>query len=189
MLNFILQEREYNTQRTCGVWLVYIGALIILSALAGGDLLIQPFLLGFGYFAGFVLILGLPFVNRKLAYGKNSKFQDSIDNFSVVLNVVLCTACGLIIGFEDLRLLWCSIFIAVGIHFFGFYFSQGKRMVLLGILTVLNGVLGLILISIPFIIFALIDGLLKLLIGVKMMSKRKEAAIQEPDKNTPGLDL
>ncbi|MGD7024849.1 DUF6609 family protein [Rossellomorea vietnamensis] len=70
MLNFILQEREYNTQRTCGVWLVYIGALVILSALAGGELLIQPFLLGFGYFAGFVLILGLPFVNRKLAYGK-----------------------------------------------------------------------------------------------------------------------
>lgn len=62
-------------------------------------------------------------------------------------------------------------------------------MVLLGILTVLNGVLGLILISSPFIFFALIDGLLKLLIGVKMMSKRKEAAIQEPDKNTPGLDL
>ncbi|MGM0845693.1 MAG: DUF6609 family protein [Bacillota bacterium] len=171
------EKREYPSQRTCGVWLIYIGSLIIISALAAGELLIQPFLLGFGYFAGFVFILVLPFVNRKLAFGKNTKFQDKMDNLSVAGNVLLCTACGLIIGFENLRLLWLCIFIAVGIHFFGFYFSQGKLMLLLGFLTILNGIMGLLMISIPFIVFALIDGGLKLLVGIKMASMKQAGAV------------
>ena len=44
-----MENREYNTQRTCGVWLVYIGVIIIVSAISGGELLIQPFILGVGF--------------------------------------------------------------------------------------------------------------------------------------------
>ena len=140
------KNREYNTQRTVGVWLLYIGVIIILSAITSGDLFIQPFLMGFGYFIGYFLIFGLPYVNKKLSYGKNSKFQDRIDNISVILTIILCTLCGLVIGFDDLRLLWLCIFIVIGIHFFGFYFSQGKLMILLGILTILNSLVGILLI-------------------------------------------
>ncbi|MDN4494405.1 DUF6609 family protein [Ureibacillus aquaedulcis] len=167
------ERSGFNTQRTCGVWLIYIGLVIIISALVGSDLLIQPFILGVGYFIGFIGILVLPYVNRKLAFGENTKFQDRMDNVSVVVNVLLCTACGMIIGFEDLRLLWLSIFIAVGIHFFGFYFSQGKLMIILGILTIINRTIGIMLISVPFIFFALIDGILKLLIGFKMVTIKR----------------
>ncbi|WP_338151908.1 DUF6609 family protein [Mesobacillus campisalis] len=167
------EEREYNTQRTCGLWLLYIGVMIILSSLVGGDLLIQPFILGIGYFIGFFVIFILPYVNRKLAYGKNTKFQDTMDNLSIVLNVLLCTACGLIIGFNDLRTFWLSIFIAVGVHFFGFYFSQGKVMILLGVLTIVNGFVGLLLVSAPFIFFAIIDGCLKFLFGLKMLNMKR----------------
>ncbi|WP_121614277.1 DUF6609 family protein [Mesobacillus foraminis] len=167
------EVREYNTQRTCGLWLLYIGVIIILSSLVGGDLLIQPFILGIGYFIGFFVIFILPYVNRKLAYGKNTKFQDTMDNFSIVLNVLLCTACGLIIGFNDLRIFWLSIFIAVGVHFFGFYFSQGKVMIILGMLTIVNGFIGFFLASAPFIFFAIIDGCLKLLFGLKMLNMKR----------------
>ncbi|ARK32379.1 DUF6609 family protein [Halalkalibacter krulwichiae] len=169
--------REYNTQRTCGVWLVYIGVIVIVSALLGGDLLIQPLVLGIGYFVGFLLILVFPFVNRKLAYGKSTKFQDRMDNIAIVLNVVLCTACGLLIGFENVRLFWLSIFIVVGVHFFGFYFSQGRSMIVLGLLTVVNGLLGLVLIGVPFIVFALLDGGLKLLVGLKMFTMKREVNV------------
>lgn len=166
-------KTEYNTQRTSGLWLVYIGVIIILSAITGADLYIQPFIFGFGYLVGFILILGLPYVNRKLAYGKNSKFQERMENVSVVLNVVLCTLCGIFIGVSDLRLLWLVIFIIVGIHFFGFYFSQGKLMLMLGGLTIINSLIGILLFYVPFILFAVIDGIIKLTIGFKMLLMRR----------------
>ncbi|MFP7486964.1 DUF6609 family protein [Priestia filamentosa] len=181
------KKDEFNTQRTCGLWLIYIGFIIIFSALVGDHLLIQPFILGIGYFIGFLSIFVLPFVNQKLAFGKNTKFQDRMDNLSTVLNVLLCTACGLLIGFDDLRLFWLSIFIAVGIHFFGFYFSQGKMMILLGILTIINGVIGILLISIPFILFALIDGILKLLIGLKMITIKRTVNVIPQDSSSKHL--
>lgn len=182
--NFNDKKNEFNTQRTCGVWLIYIGFIIIFSALVGDHLLIQPFILGIGYSIGFLSIFILPFVNRKLAFGKNTKFQDRMDNLSTVLNVLLCTACGIIIGFDNLRLFWLSIFIAVGIHFFGFYFSQGKMMILLGILTIINGVIGILLISVPFIFFALIDGILKLLIGLKMITIKRTINVSSGDSSS-----
>lgn len=168
-------NNEYNTQRTCGVWLIYIGLIIIVSAMTGGELFIQPFILGFGYFIGYFLIYILPFVNRKLSYGPQSKFQDKMDNLSVLLVIILCTFCGLFIGFNDLRLLWLCIFIAVGIHFFGFYFSQGKLLLVLGILTILNSIFGILFTNIPFLLFAGIDGLIKMIIGLKLLSMRRQS--------------
>lgn len=164
-----MNNYKYNTQRTCGVWLIYIGAIIIVSAISGGDLSIQPFVLGFGGFFGYLIIFMLPYINRKLAYGKNSKFQDKIDNINVIITIILCTLCGMFIGFENSRLVWLSILIVIGIHFFAFYFSQGKWMIVLGILAITNGVLGIIFFNIPFLVFASIDGLIKIVIGIKML--------------------
>lgn len=166
--------REYNTQRTVGAWLVYIGAIIIFAAITGGDLFVQPFILGFGFFIGFFLIFGLPFVNNKLAHGKNSKFQDRMDNISVLVTIILCTLCGWMIGFDDLRLLWLCIFIVIGLHFFGFYFSQGKLMLLLGGLTALNSLVGIFLVNVPFLLIAVIDGLIKIIVGVKMLFVKRQ---------------
>ena len=165
---------EYNTQRTVGVWLVYIGVIIILSAFIGGDLFIQPITMGMGYFIGYFLIFGLPYVNKKLAYGKNSKFQDKMDNYSIIFTIILCTLVGLVIGFDDLRLLWLCILIVIGIHFFGFYFSQGKLMLMLGVLTIINSFVGILLISVPFLLFAMIDGIIKIIIGIRMLFMRRQ---------------
>ena len=173
-MDVVKSNREYNTQRTVGVWLVYIGSIIILSAITSGHLFMQPFLIGFGYFIGYFLIFGLPYVNKKLSYGKNSKFQDKMDNYSIIFTIILCTLCGLVIGFDDLRLLWLCIFVVIGIHFFGFYFSQGKIMLVLGILTIVNSLVGILFVSTPFLLFAAIDGILKISIGVKMLYMRRQ---------------
>ncbi|MCM3758487.1 hypothetical protein M3197_13555 [Sporosarcina aquimarina] len=167
-------NRHYNNQRTVGVWLTYIGVIIILSAYLGGDLFIQPVIMGFGYFFGYFLIFGLPYVNKKLSYGENSKFQNRMDNFSILFTIILCTLVGLLIGFEDLRLLWLCILIVIGIHFYGFYFSQGKIMLLLGTLTLVNSILGIYLISVPFLVFAVIDGMIKITIGCKMLLLKQQ---------------
>lgn len=160
---------EYNTQRTVGLWLVYIGAIIIIAAFTGRDLAIQPYIMGFGFFIGYFLIFGLPYVNKKLAYGKNSKFQDRMDNISVFVTIILCTLCGLIIGFDDSRLIWLIIFIIIGIHFIGFYFSQGKLMLWLGGFITVNAVIGILFESAPFLLFAVIDGIIKIIFGIKML--------------------
>lgn len=167
-------KRKYNTQRTVGAWLVYIGVIIIVSTITGGDLFVQPFIMGFGFVIGYFLIFGLPFVNNKLAHGKNSMFQDRMDNISVLVTIILCTLCGVMIGFDDLRLLWLCIFIIIGIHFFGFYFSQGKLMLLLGGLTALNSLVGILLINVPFLLIAVIDGLIKIIVGVKMLVMKRQ---------------
>ncbi len=174
MSTFKKEIIEYNTQRTCGLWLVYIGLIIILSAITGGELFIQPYIIGLGYFIGYFVIFVFPYVNQKLSYGKSSKFQDRMDNIAVFLNIVLCTISGLVIGFDDLRLMWLCIFIAVGIHFFGFYFSQGRVMLLLATLTIVNSFIGIFLISVPFVVFAVIDGVIKISFGVKMMLMKRQ---------------
>lgn len=168
-----MENREYNTQRTCGVWLIYIGVILIVSAISGGELLIQPFILGFGYFLGYVLIYILPFLNRKLSYGNNSKFQDKMNNITMIVFVILCTFCGFFIGTNNLRLLWLSILVVVGIHFLGFYFSQGKLLIVLGVLTTVNGLLGILVVNIPFLVVALIDGTLKMVVGFRLLFKRR----------------
>ncbi|MFC4403840.1 DUF6609 family protein [Gracilibacillus xinjiangensis] len=167
-------RREYNTQRTVGVWLIYIGVIIILSAITGGELFIQPYIMGFGFFIGFFLIFGLPFVNNKLAYGKNSKFQDRMDNISVAVTFILCTLCGLIIGFDDLRFVWLCIFFVIGVHFLGFYFSQGKLMLFLGGITAFIAVMGILFANIPFLLLALLDGIVKIIFGFQMLFKKRE---------------
>lgn len=169
--------REYNTQRVSGLWLVYIGIVIFLAAMTGGTLLMQPFVIGIGYAAGYILIFGLPYVHRKLAYGENTKFQNMMDNISIIFLVVFCTLCGFVIGFSDLRLLWLSVFLVVGLHFFGFYFSQGRLMLWLGLLTVLNAIAGILLIDIPFLVFAAIDAFLKFTIGMRMLLLKKQPII------------
>lgn len=167
-------KKEYNTQRTVGVWLIYIGILIFIAAITGNERFIQPYIMGIGFFVGYFFIFGLPFVNNKLSYGKNSKFQDRMDNISVVANMILCTLCGLFIGFDDLRLLWLSIFFVVGLHFCGFYFSQGPIMLVLGGLTALNAALGILLVNVPFLLLAGMDSVLKIMFGIKMvLMKRK----------------
>ncbi|WP_100407739.1 DUF6609 family protein [Bacillus solitudinis] len=96
-----------------------------------------------------------------------------MDNISVAVTIFLCTLCGLIIGFDDLRIVWLSIFFIIGIHFFGFYFSQGKLMLLLGGLTALNSIVGLLLVSVPFLLFAGIDGIIKIIIGFRMLCTKR----------------
>lgn len=163
---------QHHTQRTCGVWLMYIGIVIMIAVWTAGEFLIQPVIFGLGYCFGFILILVLPCVNRKLATGRQTTFQNSMDNLAVTFNIIFCSLCGWMIGISDLRLLWLSVLLVVGLHFLGFYFSQGKWIVVLGVLTVLNALAGLIFMEIPFLLVGTLDGVLKLLFGIKLFSLR-----------------
>lgn len=138
---------RYNTQRVSGVWFIYIGINVTISAIFGGHSIFNPYIFAFGFVTGYFLTFDLPFVNNKLAYGKNTKFQDRMDNLTIVISLILVTLCGIFIGFEDLRFLWLTAFIVMGFHFIGFYFSQGKIVLILGGLITLSGLLACFSIS------------------------------------------
>ena len=46
-------------------------------------------------------------------------------------------------------------------------------MIILGVLTIINGLLGILIVNIPFLVVALIDGILKIVIGFKMFFNRR----------------
>lgn len=167
------KHRSYNTQRVVGVWFLYIGVIVVLSSVFAGDFIFHPYIFGVGFIVGYVTIFGLPVVSKKLAYGKNTKFQDNMDNLSIGVSLILMTLCGTLIGFENLRLLWLAVFTILGFHLMGFYFSQGPIVLLMGALVATNGVLGLSLSLVPFVLFAIVDGFLKIGFGIYMISRKR----------------
>ena len=66
----------------------------------------------------------------------------------------------------DYRLIWLLILLAVGIHFIPFTLVHGKLTLLLAILTIINACVGLYLSDTSFMVFGMIDAIIKLCIGI-----------------------
>ena len=86
--------------------------------------------------------------------------------FAIALQVVLLAVMGRTLPrgtAEHVRWLWVSMI--VGIHFLPMAFSFGPRMLLLGTACIANAVLGLLLQDLPYEIFGVLDGCLKVGFG------------------------
>lgn len=167
-----MSSLRYVSQRLCGLWLMYIGVIVMLAVWFSGSDLLNVVLLGIGYVIGYVLIFMLPYASRRLVSGKSDRFQDIWDNISLGFMVIGCTLVGMLVGFDDVRLAWLLIFLVVGIHFIGFYFSQGMSMVVLGVSTIVLIVIGLLFSELPFGFVMVLDGLLKFGFGVYLFTRR-----------------
>ncbi|EKN71522.1 hypothetical protein BABA_01190 [Neobacillus bataviensis LMG 21833] len=170
------QRVKYPNQRIAGLWFIWIGIIIILSAIFSNHLFIQPALFAGGFAIGFLLLYILPFSKKKLSYGEPTKVQKIASNASLALMVVLIMASVQWIGHSDLRTLWLSIFLAVGIHFVPFFVVHGKSLLLLALLTILCSILGLVLTSVPFHYFAYADAIIKIIFGIYLFTRSPEVA-------------
>ncbi len=162
---------KYPNQRIAGPWFIWIGIIIILAAVFGNGLFLQPALFAGGFAIGFLIIFILPFIKKKLSYGTPSKVQKIASNASMGLMVVLIMVYVQYIHHSDLRTLWLVIFLIVGIHFIPFFIVHGKTLLLLAFLTILCSVLGLVLTSVPFSYFVYIDALIKICFGVYLFTR------------------
>ena len=151
------QRVKYPNQRIAGLWFIWIGITIILSAIFSNHLFIQPALFAGGFTIGFFILYILPFIKKRLSYGEPTKVQKMAINASLALMAVLVMASVQWIGHSDLRKLWLGIFLAVGIHFVPFFVVHGKSLLLLAFLTILCSILGLAFTSVPFHYFAYAD--------------------------------
>nr|WP_066071886.1 DUF6609 family protein [Neobacillus soli] len=77
------QRVKYPNQRIAGLWFIWIGIIIILSAVFSNGLLIQPALFAGGFTIGFLLLYILPFSKKKLSYGESTKVQKMTSNASL----------------------------------------------------------------------------------------------------------
>ncbi|MGG2065518.1 DUF6609 family protein [Bacillus sp. S14(2024)] len=158
---------EFLNKRIAGLWLIWIGVVIVIATIVGGEFLVHPAVFGAGYFTGFLFILRNKYVRKKLSFGPLSKFQSKVGNLSIVLLFVLM---GLISGryFEtnDYRMIWLGALLATGIHFIPFAILHGKSMIYLSIPLIIITLFGLIDSNLSFMYVAIADGVIKVLFGI-----------------------
>ena len=70
---------------------------------------------------------------------------------------------------HESRRFWLWMLVAVGAHFLVFTFSHGPLAGLLGILVILNALIGLWLTTVNYRVFWVIDGVLTAGIGLAMV--------------------
>lgn len=163
------EPQHFLSKRVCGIWLIWVSAVILIGTLFGGSQKINMIIFNIGYFLGFVLILGNKRIYNKFAFGPPSKFQNNMTLLSIILMFILLVGMGgQFFATQNYRMIWLSAFLAIGIHFFPFATVHGKIMSPLAILVSINAILGMVFSSIPFSIFAYIDVTIKTLFGIIM---------------------
>lgn len=174
-LGYVKGEKlQFLNKRTCGVWLIWISMVILLSTFFGGEQKIQQNIFYFGYIIGLILTVGNKYLNRMLSFGYPSKFQKKMSIISIIIMFVLLVLIGgPYYGEQNYRMIWLGAFLAIGIHFFPFALVHGKLMVVLGFFVSINALVGIVDANIPFHFIAYLDVIIKAIIGfIMLFSKR-----------------
>jgi hypothetical protein len=170
-----LQAHPYPTIRVGGLWFIWIGLVMVLASLItvgqlfGGPLFFTGFAVGV---AG--ILLNRP-LRRRLSYGEPTKRQRTGMWIGIGMMTLLLLVLANGFGSLDPRTFWLLTLMIVGLHFFPFALLHGPRAVLLGVLCVLTAGAGLFWTSLPFALFGVADGVLKILVGIWMVSTRPAA--------------
>jgi len=84
----------FLSKRVCGLWLIWIAAVILAGTIFGGEQLISLPIFDAGYFLGFAFILANKRVYKRLAFGRPSRFQNRMTVVSIFLAVLLLVGMG-----------------------------------------------------------------------------------------------
>ena len=117
---------EFNNKKQCGLWLMCIAVVIIVSVIFGGSFLVNPFIFLIGYYACFFSINVNKKLRAKLSQGSISKFQIKMIYASIAALFILmfCIAGPFIPGWHW-RQIWLGVLLATAIHFFDVvYYSR-----------------------------------------------------------------
>nr|WP_257675247.1 DUF6609 family protein [Clostridium felsineum] len=69
-----IKKLKFLNKRLCGIWLIWIGFIIFLGTLLGGNYLINPFMFSVGYALGYFFIFAHHF-------SENIFLMENIQNF------------------------------------------------------------------------------------------------------------
>jgi len=153
--------------RPGGVFLVLIGVGLLAGLAFSGAALVNYNV----FFAGAGLAVMSLFFSGFLSSGTPSRLQIAALAFAIALEVALFVGMRRFLPpgtQEHVRWLWVSI--AVGIHFLPMAISFGPQLLLLGGACIANAAVGLLLADVPFEVFGVVDGLLKVGVGTWLLS-------------------
>jgi hypothetical protein len=187
----------FPTVRSGGLFLILIGLTVILSAMVAGSRPMQPAVFVVG--TAIAIVVALILLRDRLAYGEQTDAQRRAVFTALGLEGVGVWLVVELVGTSDLRALWLWLFLVVGFHFFLLTVVHGPKMLVLGVLVSLNAVIGLLFTPAPFLAFALIDGCLKTVFGVLMLTDRTtaldrallpvEARLGPPQQRVPPVEV
>jgi hypothetical protein len=178
MISYILTKLSYNkeeklrflSKRLGGVWLIWIGLVLIVSIHMGGDQLVHQTVFVFGYGVGLFVLFGVKPVRKLLSYGAPSLFQRKVTYLSIILMFILMFFLGgPYYAAMDYRMIWLGALMAVAIHFIPFTFVHGKTMFVLSLLLILVLGIGYANPTIPFSIIGYVDAAIKISFGIALM--------------------
>lgn len=69
-----MDKLEFNNKKQCGLWLMLVGIVIVLSDIFGGVFLINPIVFLAGYYICFFSVNVNKKVRKRLSQGAISKF-------------------------------------------------------------------------------------------------------------------
>ena len=157
---------RYPMMRGGGLFLLLIGAgLICAIAFSGSNLVSYPI-----FFVGVGAATVSLFAAGRLSKGSPTRIQIAALASAILLEIVLFMIMGRTLPrgtTEHVRWLWVSII--VGVHFLPMTLCFGPRMLFLGFACIANGVVGLLLPQVPYELFGLIDGFLKVVFGAWLL--------------------
>lgn len=155
------QGHPYPLVRSGGLFLLLIGAGIIIDTALKGAFLVGTL------FA----VLSLMF-SKVLSFGKPTISQLAALAVAIVLEIVLLIIMVNVLPADisrHIRLMW--VLIIVGIHFLPMAVCFGPRLLIIGLLCIVNGLIGLILNNLPSDLLLLIDGVLKVGFGLWLFKR------------------
>ncbi|AAK80871.1 hypothetical protein HGI32_06640 [Clostridium acetobutylicum] len=168
------EEIKFLNKGPCGVWLIWIGIIIILGTMFGGENCVNPGIFSIGYALGMIIIFRTEFIKKYLSYGKNSSFQSKMANISIIVMFVTAGIIGgRYFGEQNFRMIWLAAFLATAIHFVPFSVVHGKLLLVLAFLVGVNAIYGMMHIEISFYYIGIIDGILKIAFGILMVKFRQ----------------
>ena len=163
------QPLRYPIVRCGGLFLLIIGAGLLAAIAASGD---APVNHGVFYAALAAALLSL-FFARRLSFGSPTPLQIGALVFALALQGALIVLQGRFLPPttpEHVRWLWVSLI--VGVHFLPMAIAFGPRMLLLGGACIATALVGLSLPSVPYEVFGIVDGALKVGFGAWLLATK-----------------
>jgi hypothetical protein len=155
--------------RSGGLFVLFVGLGIMIGALLGENHLLAPLIVG----ASIAVIAQSIFRSRLVQpLGTPTRVQIVALVSAIVLEMILAGVVAYAFHFHQSRSFWLWILLVVGSHFLIIAVAQGRLLLLLGILCILNAIIGLWSPKVPLVIFWFIDGMLKVMVGAWMLSAR-----------------
>ncbi|AGK96486.1 DUF6609 family protein [Clostridium pasteurianum] len=172
------EKSRFLNKRLCGIWLIGIGFIIVLSVIVGGKYLINPIVFVIGYFTGMIIIFRSKTLKKKFSYGPRSKFQLNMSKISIILMVLLASIfSGKYFGTTNYRMIWLGALLATAIHFIPFSTVHGKLLLYISFPLAINTLVGILDVNLSFYYLAIIDGVIKIIFGVILLMTKKPQKI------------